>query len=122
MQPAIDSALTLINQSVEALEPAMDRFEVQELKNATPSTVRELDIESERQATENSVHCECGLVVEMRKFTSQALEIGVSKSCCWPCVQFLQEYAEGTNGFCLNFHHNCDTHNIRPPSPLSMRE
>lgn len=88
----------------------MDRFKVQEVKNVAP-TVRDSDIQSGRWETESFVHCECGLAVEMRKFTSEVLEIGVSKSCCWPCVQFLKEYAQGANSFCLTASHGKTYHN-----------
>lgn len=89
----------------------MDEFKVKDVKSVTPSIVRDRDIDDDRQAAENFVHCECGLAVEMRKFTSQVLEIGVSKNRCWPCVQFLKEYARETNGFCLTASHEKTYHN-----------
>lgn len=83
----------------------MDRFKIQDIKGIAPSTVKDSEIQSARQATEAFVHCECALAVEMRKTTSEPLEIGVSKDCCWPCLEFLRVYAQQSGGICLSASH-----------------
>ena len=81
----------------------MDQFTVQDLKKViAPSTVQESEMHSGRQATEAFVHCECALAIEMRKYTVEPLEIGVSKDCCWPCMQFLKEYSKESGGIRLS--------------------
>ena len=76
----------------------MDRFKTQDIKVVTPSTVRDSDIQKMRSGTEAFVHCECALAVAMRQFTSEPLEIGVSKDCWLPCIMFLREYSKATGG------------------------
>lgn len=76
----------------------MDQFMEQDLKRVTPSTVEESEMHSNRQTTEAFVHCECALAIEMRKYHVKKLEIGVSKNCCWPCMQFLKEYSKESGG------------------------
>lgn len=83
----------------------MDHFNIKDVKGVTAPTVRDSEIQSGRQATEGFVHCECALAVEMRKVTSESLEIGVSKECCWACFQFLKEYSDKTGGICLTASH-----------------
>ena len=105
MLPPIPSPLILVNQSAQSLEPPIDRFKVQDLKGVAPSTVRENEIQGRRQATEAFVHCECALAVEMRKYTVEPLKIGVSKDCCWPCMEFLKEYSKESGGISVSGTH-----------------
>lgn len=44
------------------------------------------------------VHCERALAVTMKQFTSESLEIGLSKHCCLFCIMFLREYSAKTGG------------------------
>lgn len=101
------------------MKPDMDPFKFQDIKDMTSSAVKNIDLESGRRAEENNVHCECALAVEMRKFTSEVLQIGVSKHCCWPCAQFLKEYAQETKRFCLTASNGKTYHSWTFPLEIS---
>lgn len=117
--PPILSPLHLINESAEALEPPLDHFRVKDLRGVAPSTVGESELQLGRQAVEAFVHCECALAVEMRKITMEPLEIGVSKDCCWPCMQFLKEYGKESGGITVSASHGKTYQSWLPPLDMS---
>ncbi len=90
--PPIDSPLSLVNRSGAAMRTPLDPFTLEDLKSIAPG-VRETDITGGRREGEAFVHCECALAVMMRDRVPGTLEIGVSKDCCWPCLEFLGRYS-----------------------------
>lgn len=70
----------------------LEEFSLDDLKSAAPA-VNEREIISAQPETEAFVHCECALAVAMKPFNLGRLEIGMSRDCCWPCLEFLGQYS-----------------------------
>ncbi len=88
----MESPLNIVNRCVGVMQPRLDNFSFKDIKSVAPG-VRDIDITQGREQFEAFVHCECALAVIMRDRISGPLEIGVSKDCCWPCLQFLSRYS-----------------------------
>jgi hypothetical protein len=96
----------------------LDEFSLRDLKNAAP-TVKEKDIQSARPPTEAFVHCECALAVAMQSVTQAKLEIGVSKDCCWPCLEFLGRLSSPSENIVVSATHDKIYHSWLCPNEQS---
>lgn len=90
---SIESPMNLVNRCGPAMPRPLDPFTSKDLKNIS-SVNRDTDITRGRWEGPAFVYCECALAMIMKDRITYILEIGVSKDCCWPCLQFLGIYSE----------------------------
>lgn len=93
-----------IRPPLETLNNIGDRF-VKEYVSFSADRLRELapemdaTLEYPSDSSVVGVHCECTILMRMMNlgFSLGEIEIGVSKSCCWPCALFLEEIRSMTD-------------------------
>jgi hypothetical protein len=73
------------------MNPPLAEFSIKDLQNVAPG-VKEKYLVTSRPDAKASVHCECALAVLQRRIPRK-MEVGVSKDCCWPCLEFLARYS-----------------------------
>ena len=125
----IDSPLSLINRSGAAMQHPLDPFSLKDLKSVAPG-IREEDITTGRDTTSrittNSdegkafVHCECALAIAMKDRILGTMEIGISKDCCWPCLEFLARYSKKRGKIVMSATHGKTYHSWLFPATVPL--
>lgn len=115
---SIPPPIALINSCVIAKEPPLDEFSLKDLRSVAHG-LQDTDLTKCRSNAESFVHCECALAVAMRPLISGKMEIGVSKSCCWPCLEFLAEYSNQFGRIIVSTTHGKTYHSWLFPSTIS---
>lgn len=100
------------------MEQPLNDFSFDDLKSVAPA-LSEREIISAQPETEAFVHCECALAVAMKPLKLGGLEIGVSKNCCWPCLEFLGQYSSYCGKIAVTAKHGKTRENWLCPANLS---
>jgi hypothetical protein len=100
------------------MQPAIDEFTLKDIKSVAAG-VREKDITMSRSAAEAFVHCECALALSMRPIMQETMKIGVSKNCCWPCLEFLTQYSNKAGQIMVSNTHGKTYHSWLFPNGVS---
>jgi hypothetical protein len=100
------------------MQPAIDEFTLEDIKSVAAG-VREKDITMSRSEAEAFVHCECALALSMRPIMQEIMKIGVSKNCCWPCLEFLTHYSNKAGQIMVSNTHGKTYHSWLFPNGVS---
>lgn len=88
---SLSPPLVILNSVGSRKISGYENHTVESIKNSAPNMTE--NVSSSILNRVMIVHCECVMAIFMMKQTikPRPFEIGVSKTCCWPCTVFLEE-------------------------------